>query len=330
LTLSTNIKKIPELLPMPAQNAAARAQVVRRFNRFYTKQIGVLRDGLLDSPFSLAEVRVLYELAHRTTPTAAEIAADLGLDTGYLSRILRDFKKRSFVRATPSPNDARQSLLTLTPRGRKAFGALDARSNQEIAAMLRALSAAEQRRLVAALDDVQQLLTAKAASDSAQANGEPVLLRPHRPGDMGWIVHRHGVLYHEEYGWDERFEALVAKVVAEFIEHFDPAREHCWVAERAGEIVGCVFLVQKSRTVAQLRLLLVEPSARGGGLGARLVDECIRFARRRGYRKMTLWTNQVLHAARHIYVKAGFVLASEARHHMFGPELVGQTWELDL
>ncbi|HVT38629.1 MAG TPA: helix-turn-helix domain-containing GNAT family N-acetyltransferase, partial [Gemmatimonadaceae bacterium] len=249
---------------------------------------------------------------------------------GYLSRILRAFKKRGFIRATPSATDARQTLLALTPRGRKEFGALDTRSNDEVATMPRTLSAAEQRRLVTALGDVEQLLAARKAPNSEAPNGEPCVLRSHRPGDMGWIVHRHGVLYHEEYGWDARFEALVAKVVAEFIEHFDPAREHCWVAERAGEIVGCVFVVQKSKTVAQLRLLLVEPSARGMGLGARLVEACIRFARQCGYRKMTLWTNQVLHAARHIYVKAGFALASENRHHMFGPELVGQTWELDL
>ena len=304
--------------------ADPRVDVVRRFNRFYTRRIGALRAGLLDSPFSLAEARLLFELAHRERPTAAELARDLGLDAGYLSRMLRGLERRHQIARERSNSDGRQSLLGLTAEGKRTFGTLNTRSAAEVRAMLGKLSDAGQRRLVEAMRDVERLLGA------ATEPKVPYLLRPHRPGDMGWVVHRHGALYAHEYGWDERFEALVATIVAKFIENFDPKRERCWIAERDGEIVGSVFLVSKSRTVAQLRLLYVEPSARGLGIGKRLVDECERFARDRGYRKIVLWTNSVLHAARHIYEAAGYRLLAEEPHHSFGRALVGQTWELAL
>jgi DNA-binding MarR family transcriptional regulator/GNAT superfamily N-acetyltransferase len=308
----------------PATRALeGRIAAVRRFNRFYTRQIGVLGD-YLDSPFSLTEARVLYELAHRDGPTAAALATELGLDAGYLSRILRRFEQRGFLRRARSKADGRQAHLSLTARGRRAFAPLHARSRDEIAALLRRLPAAKQERLVEALHTVEDLLGTPADRTS------PYLLRSHQPGDMGWVVHRHGVLYHDEFGWNEEFEALVATVVAEFITRFDPARDHCWIAEKDGERVGSVFCVKRSKTVAQLRLLLLEPSARGVGLGARLVDECVRFARRAGYRKLTLWTNSVLVAARHIYEAAGFRLVHSEPHTSFGHDLVGETWELDL
>ena len=304
--------------------ADPRVDVVRRFNRFYTRRIGALRAGLLDGPFSLAEARLLYELAHRERPTAAELARDLGLDAGYLSRMLRGLERRRLLTRERSKSDGRQSLLGLTAAGKRTFGGLNTRSAAEVQAMLGRLSDAGQRRLVEAMRDVERLL------DPAPETKASYLLRPHRPGDMGWVVHRHGALYAQEYGWDERFEALVAAIVAKFIENFDPKRERCWIAERDGEIVGSVFLVSKSRTVAQLRLLYVEPSARGLGIGKRLVDECERFARYNGYRKIVLWTNSILHAARHIYEAAGYRLVAEEPHRSFGHALVGQTWELRL
>jgi DNA-binding MarR family transcriptional regulator/GNAT superfamily N-acetyltransferase len=301
-----------------------RVAAVRRFNRFYTRQIGVLGEGYLDSPFSLTEVRVLYELAHRQSPTAAALAGELGLDAGYLSRILRRFEHRGFLRRVRSKADGRQALLSLTARGRNAFAPLQARSRDQIAALLTRLPVARQQRLTEALQTVEELLGGPGHRPS------PYVLRSHQPGDMGWVVHRHGVLYAEEYGWDERFEALVAQVVADFVATFDPRRAHCWVAEKDGEPLGSVFLVERTKRVAQLRLLLVEPKARGLGLGRRLVDECIRFARRAGYRRLTLWTNSVLVAARRIYQAAGFRLVRSEAHHSFGHDLVGETWELDL
>ena len=297
---------------------------MRRFNRFYTKQIGVLHEGLLGSQFSLTEVRVLYELAHRERPTATALAKELDLDPGYLSRILRRFETRRLVGKCASTIDARQSLLSLTPRGRKVFAPLNARSHREVAAMLGALSATEQRHLLSAMATIERLLGARPAPQV------PYLLRPHQPGDMGWIIHRHGALYAQEYGWDERFEALVAEIAARFIQRLDPKCERCWIAEREGNIVGSVFLVKKSKTVAQLRLLLVEPMARGLGIGSRLVSECIRFSRQAGYRKIVLWTNSVLHAARHIYEETGFRLVHQEPHHSFGHDLIGETWELKL
>jgi len=307
-----------------ASPADPRVDVVRRFNRFYTRRIGALRAGLLDSPFPLAEARLLYELAHRERPTASALARDLGLDAGYLSRMLRGLERKRLITRERSPSDARQSLLGLTAAGRRAAATLDTRSSAEVRAMLGKLPDAGQRRLVEAMRDVERLLGA------APDPKVPYLLRPHRPGDMGWVVHRHAVLYAQEYGWDERFEALVAKIVAKFIDDFDPKRERCWIAERGGEIVGSVFLVAKSPTVAQLRMLYVEPAARGLGIGKQLVDECERFAREKGYRKIVLWTNSILHAARHIYEAAGYRLVAEEPHDSFGHRLVGQTWELKL
>ncbi len=297
---------------------------VRRFNRSYTRRIGVLHQGLLRSNFSLTEVRVLYELTHRENPTAAELGRDLELDAGYLSRILAGFAKRRLISRTASAADGRQSLLRLTHKGRATFATLDVRSDEEVSAMLGSLSGEKRGRLVEAMGTIERLL------DGRPELPVPYVLRPPRPGDLGWVVHRHGVLYAEEYGWDERFEALVASVVAEFIGHFDPKREYCWIAERDGQNIGSVFLVKQSKQVAKLRLLLVEPEARGLGLGSRLVEECVSFARRVGYRKLTLWTNDVLHAARHIYERAGFRMVREERHHSFGRDLVGQTWELKL
>ncbi|HEU4451868.1 MAG TPA: bifunctional helix-turn-helix transcriptional regulator/GNAT family N-acetyltransferase [Longimicrobium sp.] len=303
----------------------AQVQAVRRFNRFYTQQIGILGDGHLQSPFSLTEVRVLWELAHREKPTATELGRALGLDAGYLSRILRHFEGRGLLRRQPSEADARQNLLWLTPEGQEQFAALNARAGDEIRALLARLAADERQRLVRAMQAVERLL------GGAPAAKEPYLLRTHQPGDMGWVVHRHGVLYFQEYGWDERFEALVAEIVAKFIRDFDPRRERCWIAEKEGEIVGSVFLAKASDEVAQLRLLLVEPSARGLGIGRRLVDECIRFARAARYRRMKLWTNSVLHAARRIYEEAGFQLVHEEPHQMFSAEpLVSETWEMEL
>jgi DNA-binding MarR family transcriptional regulator/GNAT superfamily N-acetyltransferase len=305
---------------------APRPQVeaVRRFNRFYTRQIGLLNEGLLDSPFSLTEVRALYELAHREHPTAAELCKDLGLDAGYLSRILRKFEKQQLIEKKGS-QDARQSLLSLTRKGRKAFDPLDARSDEQVAAMLGKLPAAKQRDLVHATQTIESVLGAQDEKPTSY------VLRQHRPGDMGWVVQRHGQLYWQEYRYDERFEALVAKIVGDFIENLDPARERCWIAELNCENVGSVFLVQKSKTISKLRLLLVEPSARGLGIGGKLVTECVRFARDVGYKKMMLWTQSELGAARAIYQKVGFELVEEKRHRSWGrKDLVAETWELTL
>lgn len=309
---------------MPASHLDQRIQAVRRFNRFYTGQIGVLHEGYLRSPFSLAQVRVLYELAHREKPTASELAKDLGLDPGYLSRILRDLQKQGFVGRTVSKNDGRQHLLWLTKRGQEVFAPLDARSHDEIGAMLRSRSVAQQKRLIEAMRTIEVLLAAQPEKTV------PYILRPHRPGDMGWVVQRHGVLYAQEYAWDETFEALVASIVAKFIQKHDSAWERCWIAELDGEPVGSVFCVKKSKTVAQLRLLLVEPKARGLGIGRRLVDECVSFARSVGYDEVILWTNDVLVGARRIYEQAGFHLIDEDKHHSFGHDLVGQRWKLKL
>ena len=310
--------------PKRASDIDRHAVAMRRFNRFYTRQIGLLEDGYLRSPFSLPEVRVLYELAHRDGPTAAELSRDLGLDPGYLSRILRAFEKRRFISRTRSAADGRQSHLTLTARGRAAFSPLEQRSHEEIRAILARLPASEQARLVEAMCAIEAMLGGRPEPRV------PYVLRPQQPGDMGWVVHRHGALYAQEYGFDEQFEALVAEIVAAFVKNYDPKRERCWIAEKDGEPVGSVFLVKGSKTVAKLRLLLVEPKARGLGIGARLVDECLRFARQAGYKKITLWTNSILVAARHIYEEADFRLVHSERHKSFGHDLVGETWERDL
>ncbi len=309
---------------MPEVNLDQRVAAVRRFNRFYTQKIGVLREGYLRSPFSLAEARVLYELGQRDRPTASELARDLGLDPGYLSRILGRFARSRLVSSERSASDRRISHLVLTEKGQRAFAQINARSRDEIGAWLGALPGGEQERLVAAMHSIEGLLEARPEAKT------PYLIRPHQPGDIGWVVSRHGSLYAEEYGWDETFEALVAEIAARFVRRFDPKRERCWIAEKDGENVGSVFLVRKSAAVAQLRLLIVDPAARGLGIGRRLVEECIAFARRAGYRKIMLWTNDILHAARRIYESKGFRLIAEDRHHSFGHDLVGQTWELRL
>jgi DNA-binding MarR family transcriptional regulator/N-acetylglutamate synthase-like GNAT family acetyltransferase len=317
-------------------DAEQRVSDVRRFNRFYTQKIGVLQEGLLDSAYSLAEVRVLYELAHwrdeadrETTPlspSASRLAVRLGLDEGYLSRLLRGFEKQRLIVRKPSPDDGREHIVSLTPRGRKAFAPLELRSQQQVAAMLAPLSGLERSRLAAAMTTIEQVLGPRPGKPGTTA----FTLRSLRPGDIGWVTHRHGVLYAEEYGYDERFEALVAEIAGHFVQAFDVQRERCWIAERGGERLGCVFLVSKSPTVAKLRLLLVEPDARGLGLGARLVDECIAFARQAGYRKMVLWTQSELLAARRIYEQRGFRRVDEEPHRSFGRDLVAETWELRL
>lgn len=313
---------------MPSRDAEQRVAAVRRFNRFYTRKIGVLRAGAYQSPFSLTQVRVLYELAHRDRPTATELGRELGLDAGYLSRILRGFQQRGLVTRTRSSSDGRQSHVALTAQGRKVFAPLNARSHDEIAALLAPLPAPAQARLIGGMQTIESLLTDSPAAP-LKASGS-CRLRPPAPGDLGWVVHRHGALYAQEYGYDAEFEALVAEIVSHFVRHFDPARERCWIAERDGAILGSVFLVKQTATVAKLRLLLVEPEARGLGIGRRLVDECVRFARRAGYRKLTLWTQSELRAARRLYETAGFHLVHRHRHHSFGKDLVAETWDLKL
>lgn len=309
---------------MEASGFERRVAEVRRFNRFYTRRIGVLGEGLSQSPFSLAEARVLYELAHRDPAAAAELADGLGLDPGYLSRILRRFREQGLVDRTPSGTDGRRSWLRLTAAGREAFAALNAGTRGEVGALLGGLPEDAQLRLVEAMGAVVELL------GGGPAPGRTYVLRPPEAGDLGWVAWRHGVLYAREYGWDARFEALVAEIVAGFGRGHDPARERCWIAEVDGSPVGSVFLVRQSDEVAKLRLLLVDPAARGLGIGRRLVDECVAFAREAGYRGVTLWTNEVLRAARRIYEGAGFRLVHEEPHHSFGHDLVGQTWELEL
>ena len=304
----------------------ARIDAVRRFNRFYTRRIGVLEERLLSSAHSLTEVRVLYELGH--VPAAARgassVAAALGIDAGYLSRILRSFERRALVRRRPAPKDGRRRLLALTTRGRTVLARLEKRSRAEVEAMLRPLDASEQRRLVEAMRDIERMLEQTPPTHAA------IVLRPPEPGDIGWVIHRHGALYAREHGYDAEFESLVAQIAAAFLRKFDPSRERCWIAERDGRIVGSVFLVRKSARVAKLRLLLVEPSARGLGLGTRLVDECVRFARRAGYRSIVLWTQSELAAARRIYERSGFRLIARQSHRSFGRDLVAETWQLDL
>lgn len=300
-------------------------EAVRAFTRFYTRQIGLLDESLLKSAFSLSESRVLYELAHRDGLTASGLARDLGLDPGYLSRMLTRLEEQGLLARTASPEDARQSLLALTPAGRKAFAPLDKGSRRQVAAMLAGLAAPDQARLVAAMQTVQRLLGGEPAEPKV-----PYILRDLQPGDIGWVIRRHGMLYAQEYGWDDTFEGFVAEIAGEFVKSRDAKRERCWIAERDGEIVGSVFLMRQSDAVAKLRLLYVEPSARGLGIGARLTEECIRFARAKGYKTLTLWTNDILVSARRIYQAAGFKLVKSERHHSFGKDLVGQNWDLIL
>lgn len=302
----------------------AEVEAVRGFNRFFTRRIGALRGGLLHTPYSLAEARVLFEVAHRDGPAASELSRDLGLDPGYLSRVLAGLEGRGLVRKLRSETDGRRRLLSLTRRGEEAFSVLDARSREEVAELLGGLSAGDRARLLDAMRTIRGIL------DRDLKFSGPYVLRAPEAGDLGWVIQRHGALYVREYGWDEGFEALVARIVADFAEDNDPKTERCWIAEIDGRNVGCVFCVRESERVARLRLLLVEPEARGMGLGTRLVRECVRFARARGYEELTLWTNSVLGAARRIYEAEGFALVEEKEHHSFGKELVGQNWTLRL
>jgi DNA-binding MarR family transcriptional regulator/GNAT superfamily N-acetyltransferase len=313
---------------MTVSDRKRRIAAVRRFNRFYTRRLGVLRKNYLDSPYSLGEARLLYEIAHRRSPTASEIGRALDLDAGYLSRAMRNFEKRGLIRRKASTSDARQSHLALSASGQRAFAPLDRRSQHDADATLRNLTPADQGRLIAAMTTIETLLDGEAAAKPPAAR--PAKLRAPMPGDFGWIVKRHAELYAQEYGWVAPFEGVCAQIVADFVNKCDAARERCWIAEIDGEKVGTVMLVKDSPTVARIRLLLLEPSARGIGLGARLVDECIRFARRAGYRKITLWTHSVLTAARHIYEKAGFKLMRTERHRSWGKPVVSEHWDLTL
>ncbi len=299
-----------------------RIAAVRRFSRFYTRVIGALQEGLLASRFSLAEARVLYELAQRTEISGTELSRELDLDPGYLSRILQRFERDGLVCRTPSSADRRLSLVSLTPSGRESFAPLDQASCEQVGHLLTKLSEPAQAALVAAMSKIEALL--------GEPRTAPWLLRQHRPGDIGWVISRHGLLYAQEYGFDARFEALVAKVAGAFLVAHDPARERCWIAEYNGVNVGSVFLVRESDELARLRLLLIEPAARGLGIGRRLVAECVAFARAAGYRRITLWTNEVLTAARSIYQQTGFRLVASAPHQDFGPPMIGEDWELDL
>lgn len=301
-----------------------RVEAIRRFNRFFTRRIGVLREGLLHTPYSLTEARILLEVAHRDAPTATDLSRGLGLDPGYLSRILTGLEQRELIARVPSEVDGRRRILSLTLSGGEAFSLLDDRSREEVSEMLGDLSEGEQRRLLEAMRTIEGVL------DKGFKFSEPFFLRAQEPGDMGWVVQRHGELYFREYGWDETFEALVAGIVADFVNDHDPTKERCWIAEMDGENVGCVFCVKANDEVAKLRLLLVEPKARGLGLGDRLVEECIRFSQSRGYEKLALWTNSVLVSTRRIYEAKGFELVEEEEHRSFGKALVGQNWELDL
>ncbi len=299
-------------------------EAVRRFSRFYTREVGVLHEGYNGSEFSLTEARIIYELAHREAATASDLAKHLGVDPGYLSRLLKNLQERGVVRRQASDLDARQYLLGLTELGQQRFAALNARSRSDMARMLGALTSRQQERLMQAMSEIESLLSAEPERSA------PYILRPHQPGDIGWAVQRHGELYAREYGFDDTFEALAAEIGSKFLKEFDPKRERAWIAERDGENVGFVMLVKQSDEVAKLRMLLVDPKARGLGIGKRLVEECIRFARQRGYKKMTLWTNDILVTAIHIYKQCGFKLVAEERHQSFGHEMVGQTWDLDL
>jgi DNA-binding MarR family transcriptional regulator/GNAT superfamily N-acetyltransferase len=297
--------------------------VIRSFNRFWTEEIGLLNAGLLDTPYSLTEARIIFELAHVDAAELADLRTQLGIDSGYLSRIMNRFKADGLVDAGPSPSDGRRQLVRLTGRGRAVFAMLDARSSAEIGGLLERLGHEDRRRLLDALSSAQEIL-------ERGGRPKPYLVRPLQPGDLGWVVQRHGAVYAEEYGWDESFEALVAHIVADYVDHRDSSKDNAWIAELDGEPVGCVFCIHDDDQTAQLRLLLVEAKARGYGIGARLVDECIRFAADAGYTEMKLWTNDILMSARRIYEAAGFKLVDEERHHSYGHDLAGQTWWLKL
>jgi len=309
----------------PGQMDPGQIEAVRAFNRFYTRQIGLLDRGLHKTSYPLTQARVIWELAHREGLSAAGLAGELGIDPAHLSRILKRFVDNGLVERRAAADDARRSVLTLTAHGRAEYDRLRRAAIGEADALLAALRPEDRDRLVDAMDTVRTLLTVEPTPRE-----ESYLLRPLKIGDLGWIAHRQGVLYAEEYGWDQSFEALVAEILADFVKTFDPTGERAWIAERHGRIVGSVFVVRADEAVAKLRLLYVEPSARGLGIGGRLVAECIRFARARGYRRLTLWTNDILTAARRLYEAAGFRLVDAAPHHSFGKDLVGQNWELTL
>jgi DNA-binding MarR family transcriptional regulator/GNAT superfamily N-acetyltransferase len=303
-----------------------KVNAVRSFNRFYTRQIGILQEGILQTPFPLTEARILFELARHNSLTPTKLRHELGLDAGYLSRTIAHLEQQHLVARVRSEQDGRQVFLHLTPEGEQAFATLNQRSSDDVAAMLNNLPEENQQSLLEAMHSIENILD----KDKKSNPKSPLILRDPEPGDMGWVVYRHGLLYAREYGWDNTFEALVARIVADFVDKFNPARERCWIAEMDGEIIGSVFVVQLDETTAKLRLLLVEPKARGLGLGTRLVEECIRFARRTGYKKLTLWTNSILLGARHIYHKTGFKIVAQENHHSFGHDLVSETWELEL
>jgi DNA-binding MarR family transcriptional regulator/GNAT superfamily N-acetyltransferase len=314
---------LPEATIQPDALGDDRVAAVRTFNRFYTNVLGLLRDGLLRTPYSLTEARLIFELAQREATELAELRRALDIDAGYLSRIVARFEADGLATRERSSSDGRRQVIRLTDRGREAFRMLDERSAEQVRALLSALGQEDQRRLVGAMAAIQGLL-------GGPSPPEPYLLRPPGPGDFGWVVHRHGAVYAEEYGWDESFEAYVARIVADYMDSRDPRRESAWIAELDGEPVGCVFCMRREDRVAQLRLLLVEPRARGMGIGGRLVEECVRFAGRAGYERIMLWTNDVLDDARRIYERAGFQLVEEERHQSFGKPLVGQNWWLTL
>jgi DNA-binding MarR family transcriptional regulator/GNAT superfamily N-acetyltransferase len=309
---------------MSLPNFDYQISAVRGFNRFYTRKLGLLDQQLLKSRFSLSEARVLYELAHRPQPVAKEIGIELGLDPGYLSRIIQNFDDQGLITRKPLPSDRRQHRLCLTAKGRQAFAKLDASSHDDVAAMLAALPPGVSGRLTGAMATIEQLLGASSASRP------PAILREPRPGDMGWVVQSHGALYAREYGFDASFESLVAEIAAKFLNTYDASRERCWIAELDGVPVGSIFLVRHTDDIAKLRLLLIDHAARGQGLGQRMVAECLAFAQARGYRKITLWTQSLLIGARRIYQNAGFRLVATEPHRSFGQSLIGETWERDL
>lgn len=311
-------------------NPSSDIALVRSFNRDYTRRIGALCEGYLDSPFSLTEARLIYEIAQREGITATDLIQQLTLDPGYVSRTLKSLQAKGLLKRQASKADGRRWHLQLTPAGKRAFAKLDSRSQQQVEGMLSELDGAKRVAVLNGMRALQAELSERPSAESASRAGSGVSLRPHQPGDMGWVIEQHGALYSKEYGWTIEFEALVADIAAEFIRRFDPARERAWIAERDGQRLGCIFLVAKNRTTAKLRLLLVLPDARGLGLGRKLVAECVQFAREAGYRKVVLWTQQNLTAARHLYSEAGFRKVAEEPNHSFGKDLISETWELDL
>ena len=309
---------------MATQKSDREISAVRAFNRFYTRKLGLIEPKLLHSPFTLQEARIMYEIAHRSACTATDLTRDLGLDPGFVSRTLQGLQRRQIVTRRPSKDDGRVNELSLTAKGRTAQAELERRTREELGSLLAALDDNQRAAVVQAMTTIERTLERPTQKPAA------FLLRSHRPGDIGWVISSQAKAYAEEYGWDISYEALVAEICAQFIRNFDPAREHCWIAEAGGEPLGSIFLVKGSDEIAKLRLLLVEKKARGLGVGRALVEQCIRTAREMGYKEMTLWTQSILVAARGIYQAAGFRPVKEERHHSFGADLVGETWEMKL